>query len=80
MIARSATGEFAIQILEVYQKRFLSHVGKCQHEIRAIHSRDAGRPLLRDTPLLIPLDSGSKSQFLVECSRSTLQQRADRIR
>ena len=71
MIARSATGEFAIQILEIYEKRVLSHVGERQHEVRSIHLRDLSRPLLRDAPLLIPLDGSSQSHFLVECSRRT---------
>ena len=51
MIARSATSEFAIQVLEVYVKRVLSHMGKRQDEISSIHPRDPGRPLLRDAPM-----------------------------
>ena len=80
MIARSATSEFAIQVLEVYVKRVLSHMGKRQDEISSIHPRDPGRPLLRDAPLLIPLDGSSQSQLLVEGSRCTLQQGTNRIR
>ncbi len=80
MIARSATSEFAIQVLEVYVKRVLSHMGKRQDEISSIPPRDPGRPLLRDAPLLIPLDGSSQSQLLVEDSRCTLQQGTNRIR
>ena len=80
MIARSATSEFAIQVLEVYVKRVLSHMGKRQDEISSIHPRDPSRPLLRDAPLLIPLDGSSQSQLLVEGSRCTLQQGTNRIR
>ena len=59
MIARSATGEFAIQILEVYVKRVLSQLRERQHEIRSIHFRDPSRPLLRDASLLTPLHGSS---------------------
>ena len=80
IIARSATGEFAIQVLEIHLKRVPSHLGECKDEVRSIHSRDPGRPLLRDAPLLIPLDGSSQSQLLVECSRRTLQQGTNRVR
>ena len=80
MIVRSATGEFAIQVLEVYLKRVLSHVRKSQEEIRSIHSRDPGRPLLRDASLLIPLDGSGQSHLLVECARRALQQGTHHVR
>ena len=78
--ARSATGEFAIQVCEIHLKRVLSHSGERQEEVRAVHSRDPGCPLLRDASLLIPLDGSSQSQLLVECARRTLQQGTNRVR
>ena len=80
IIARSATGEFAVQVVEIYLKRVLSHVRKGKDEIRPIHSRGPGRPLLRNASLLIPLDGSSQSQLLVEGSRRTLQQGTNRVR
>ena len=56
------------------------HVGEGKDEIRPIHSRDPGRPLLRNASLLIPLDGRSQSQLLVEGSRRTLQQGTNRVR
>ena len=54
IIARSATGEFAVQVVEIYLKRVLSHVRKGKDEHPPIHSRDPGRPLL---PKCVPADT-----------------------